>query len=373
MVEADFVDHVFVYHGKRLVSRGAILACIVTHLPPFERLSHCNNCNIRNASPTIIAYHRHISRHDPTAPTSTAATVSTTATTTTSTTATTTTSTRAPTLVPLPTTIVRAPGRLISTGAAAAQPEAPARVEPTDEPRPQSAPPSEAGSGVAERSDDDDDSDKANDDVQVEKVATDVATYCNIVHDDWYDTIAYDTFAQRPMPGVHFQVTFFGEVCSRGNLPTRCRQLFVQLHVGAGDYVVTDDEGRVITNLDIRPHPLSPEYFAQYFRPTEPLATYEYEATLMTTTRSPAVAVYVAYFGEIDSGSYRLASFGDRRSEGCIFIKPIAPKFNASPSVSVFLFLFPLLVLSLTLVRLAICCLYVFTVRYFSHHHVAFT
>ena len=189
---------------------------------------------------------------------------------------------------------------------------------------------------MAERDDDDDDSDNANDDVQVEKVAADVATGCNIVHDDWYVTIAYDTFARRPMPGVHFQVTFYGEVCSRGNLPTSHRQLFVQHHVVAGDYVVTDDNGRVVTNLDVRPHHLSPEYFAQYFRPTEPPPTYEYEATLMTTTRSPAVAMYVAYYGEIDSGSYRLASFSDRRDEGCIFIKPVAPKFNVNPSVSVF-------------------------------------
>ena len=192
---------------------------------------------------------------------------------------------------------------------------------------------------MAERDNDDDDRDNANDDVQVEKVAADVATGCNIVHDDWYVTIAYDTLARRPMPLVHFQVTFYAEVCSRGKLPTS-RQLFVQHHVVAGDYVVTDDNGRVVTNLDVRPHHLSPEYFAQYFRPTEPPPTYEYEATLMTTTRSPTVAMYVAYYGEIDSGSYRLASFSDRRDEGCIFIKPVAPKFNANPSVSVPLFFF---------------------------------
>ena len=114
---------------------------------------------------------------------------------------------------------------------------------------------------MAERDDDDDDSDNANDDVQVEKVAADVATWCNIVQDDWYVTIAHDTFARRPMPGVHFQVTFYAEVCSRGKLPTS-RQLFVQHHVVAGDYVVTDDNGRVVTNLDVRPHHLSPQYFA---------------------------------------------------------------------------------------------------------------
>ena len=69
----------------------------------------------------------------------------------------------------------------------------------------------------------------------------------------------------------------------------------------------------------------------------------------MTTTRSPAVAMYVAYYGEIDSGSYRLASFSDRRDEGCIFIKPVAPNFNANPSVSVPLLAFSLFVLSLVL------------------------
>ena len=68
--------------------------------------------------------------------------------------------------------------------------------------------------------------------------------------------------------------------------------------------------------MDVRPHHLSPEYFAHYFPPTEPPPTYEYEATLMTTTRSPTVAMYVAYYGEIDSGSYRLASFSGRRDEG---------------------------------------------------------
>ena len=138
------------------------------------------------------------------------------------------------------------------------------------------------------------------------------------------------------MLGVHFQVTFFGEVCSRANKPTRRRQVFFELHVGTGDYVVTDDDGRAIANLDIRPHRLSPEHYAQYYRPTEPSPTYEYEATLMTTTRCPAVVMYVAYFNEIDSGSYRLASYGDRRPKGCIFIKPVAPKFNVKSSVSVF-------------------------------------
>ena len=209
MVEADFVDHVFVYHGKRLVLRGAILACIVTNLPPFERLAHSKQCSIRNASPTIIAYHRHITRPDPTAPTSTASTMPTT----TATTATTATSTVAPLLVPLPTAIIRAPGRLIATGAAAAQPEASARAEPAaepePEPQPQPAPPSEAGSNVAERDDDNEDGSDANDDVLVEKVATDLATGGNLIYDEWYDTIAYDTFARRPMLGVHFQVTFF--------------------------------------------------------------------------------------------------------------------------------------------------------------------
>ena len=231
--------------------------------------------------------------------------------------------------MPLPNPIIRAPGRLISTGAAAAQPEAAARAEPAAEPEPQPAPPSDAGSGVAERDDDDDeDGNDANDDVQVEKVAADSATEGNLIYDEWYNTIAYDTFARRPMPGVHFQVTFFGEVCSRTNMPTRRRQVFFQLHVGTGDYVVTDDDGRAITNLDIRPHRLSPEHYAQYYRPTEPSPTYEYEAVLMTTTRCPAVAMYVAYFNEIDSGSYRLARFDDRRAEGCIFIKPVAPRFN---------------------------------------------
>ena len=195
VVEADFVDHVFIFHGKRLVSRGAILSCIVTNLPPFERLSHCKQCNLRNASPTIVAYHRHISRPDPTAPTSTASTMTTT-------TATTATSTAAPLPAPQLTSIVRAPGRLISTGAAAAQPEAAARAEPAAEPESQPAPPSDAGSGVAERDDDDDeDGNDANDDVQVEKVAADSATEGNLIYDEWYDTIAYDTFARRPMPG----------------------------------------------------------------------------------------------------------------------------------------------------------------------------
>ena len=45
-------------------------------------------------------------------------------------------------------------------------------------------------------------SDNANDDVQVEKVAADVATGCNIVHDDWYVTIAYDTFATPDARGT---------------------------------------------------------------------------------------------------------------------------------------------------------------------------
>ena len=72
----------------------------------------------------------------------------------------------------------------------------------------------------------------------------------NLIYDEWYDTIAYDTFARRPMLGVHFQVTFFGEVCSRANKSVRRRQLFLELHVGTGDYVVTDDDGRPITNLD---------------------------------------------------------------------------------------------------------------------------
>ena len=366
VVEADFVDHVFVFHGRRLVSRGAILSCIKTNLPPFERLAHCKQCNLRNASPTIVAYHTHLSRPDPTAPTSTASTVTTTATTA--------TSTVAPLPAPQPTAIIRAPGRLISTGAAAAQPEVAARDEPAAEPepqpQPQPAPPSEADSDVAERDDDNEDGNDANDDVQVEKVATDSATGGNLIYDEWYDTIAYDTFARRPMLGVHFQVTFFGEVCSRANKPTRRRQIFFEFHVGTGDYVVTDDDGRAITNLDIRPHRLSPEHYAQYYRPTEPSPTYEYEAVLMTTTRCPAVVVYVTYFNEIGSGSYRLARYDDRRPEGCIFIKPVAPRFNVNPSVSVFCF--PLFVLSLALVRLATCCLYVFTVRYFSHFHVAF-
>ena len=264
------------------------------------------------------------------------------------TTATTATSTVAPLPAPQPTAIVRAPGRLISTGAAAAQPEVAARDEPAAEPepqpQPQPAPPSEAGSNVAERDDDNEDGSDANDDVQVEKVATDSATGGNLIYDEWYDTIAYDTFARRPMLGVHFQVTFFGEVCSRANKPTRRRQVFFELHVGTGDYVVTDDDGRAIANLDIRPHRLSPEHYAQYYRPTEPSPTYEYEATLMTTTRCPAVVVYVAYFNEIDSGSYRLARYDDRRPEGCIFIKPVAPKFNVNPSVSVFCFSFVCLV-----------------------------
>ena len=95
-----------------------------------ERLAHCKQCNLRNASPTIVAYHTHLSRPDPTAPTSTASTMPTT-------TATTATSTVAPLPAPQPTAIVRAPGRLISTGAAAAQPEAAARDEPAAEPEPQ--------------------------------------------------------------------------------------------------------------------------------------------------------------------------------------------------------------------------------------------
>ena len=178
VVEADFVDHVFIFHGRRLVSRGEILACIVTNLPPFERLSHCKQCNLRNASPTIVAYHRHILRPDPTAPTLTASTLTTTATTA--------TSTVASLPAPQPTTIVQAPGRLISTGAAAAQPEVSVRDEPAAEPEPQPAPPSDAGSGVAERDDDDDeDGNDANDDVQVEKVAADSATEGNLIYDEW--------------------------------------------------------------------------------------------------------------------------------------------------------------------------------------------
>ena len=55
---------------------------------------------------------------------------------------------------------------------------------------------------MAERDDDDDDSDNANDDVDVEKMAADVATGCNIVHDDWYVTIAYDTFATPDARGT---------------------------------------------------------------------------------------------------------------------------------------------------------------------------
>ena len=133
---------------------------------------------------------------------------------------------------------------------------------------------------MAERDDDNEDGSDVNDDVQVEKVAVDSATQGNFIYDDWYDTIAYDTFARRPMLGVHFQVTFFGEVCSRANKKVRRRQLFLELHVGTGDYVVTDD-GRAITNLDIRPHRLSPEYYAQYYPPTSPPPTYEYDARLL--------------------------------------------------------------------------------------------
>ena len=270
--------------------------------------------------------------------------------TTTTTTVATAASAKAPLFAALSTPAARTSGLVITTRAAAAQPTESERVDPADVPLPRSAPRSEAGSNLAERDDDNEDGNDANDDVQVEKVALDSATEGNLNYYVWYDTIAYDTFARRPMLGVHFQVTFFGEVSSRANKPVRRRQLFLELHVGTGDYVVTVDDGRAITNLDIRPHRLSPEYYAQYYPPTSPPPTYEYEATLMTTTRCPAVVMYVAYFNEIDSGSYRLASYGDRRLEGCIFIKPVAPKFNVTPSVSVFC-LFPLFALSLALVR----------------------
>ena len=61
---------------------------------------------------------------------------------------------------------------------------------------------------MAERDDDDEDGSDANDDVQVEKVAADSATGRNLIYDDWYDTIAYDTFARRPMPGCTFKSRF---------------------------------------------------------------------------------------------------------------------------------------------------------------------
>ena len=332
MVEADFVDHVFIFHRRRLVSRGEILACIVTNLPPFERLSHCKQCNLRNASPTIVAYHRHISRPGPTAPASTASTVTTTATTA--------TSTVAPLPAPQPTTIVRAPGRLISTGAAAAQPEVSVRDEPAAEPepqpQPQPAPPSEADSNVAERDDDDEDDNDANDDVRVETVAVDMAAGCNIGYEEWYETLAFDTFARRPMAGAPFEVTFWGEVCSRDGELTRRRQIFVQDAIPAGLYTLRDDRGREITKMDVRPHAMSPEYFAQRRRPTEPPRSYACETLLMTTTRSPTVILYVAYFGSVPSGSYRLTSGADKRDDGNVFIKPVAAKFDVNPSVSVF-------------------------------------
>ena len=164
-------------------------------------------------------------------------------------------------------------------------------------------------------------------------------------------------------------MTFYGEVCSRGNLPTSRRQLFVQHHVVASDYVVTDDNGCVVTNLDVRLHHLSSEYFAQYFRPTEPPPTYKYEATLLTTTRSPAVAMYV----EIDSGSYRLASFSGRRDEGGMHLHQTRRAEVQCQPVCICIFVCICFVCSVsrTLVRLATCCLYVFIVRYFSHLHVA--